>query len=151
MDVTRFVEALEQDLAQIAAVGDETTAAAAERLLVALRTAAGVRLLDALTEAVLELSGQLPGGHVEVRLVGREPSLVYVAEEEEEPTPTGADDGLAARVTLRLPEALKAAVEQAAASESLSVNSWLVRAIARAVNAPPTRGPGNRLRGFAQS
>ena len=38
-----------------------------------------------------------------------------------------------ARINLRLPEPLKAGVEQAAARERLSVNAWLVRAAAAAV------------------
>ena len=73
MEMARFVEALESDLAAIAAVGDEQTAAAAERVLQAIRGSAGLRLLDALGEAALEISAQLPSGHVEVRIAGREP------------------------------------------------------------------------------
>ena len=38
-----------------------------------------------------------------------------------------------ARVNLRLPEQLKARVEQAASTEGLSVNAWLVRAAAAAL------------------
>lgn len=151
MEMARFVEALERDLSQIAALGDETTAAAAERLAVALRTAVGARLLDALTEAALELNAQLRDGHVEVRLAGQDPALVYVEEREEPSAGPAADDGLTTRITLRLPEGLKAAVEEAAARESLSVNSWLVRALSRAVTSPPPRVPGSRLRGFAES
>jgi dsRNA-specific ribonuclease len=37
------------------------------------------------------------------------------------------------RINLRLPEQLKAGVEQAAGRERLSVNAWLVRAVAAAV------------------
>ena len=149
MEMARFVEALESDLAAVAAVGDEQTAAAAERLLQAIRGSAGLRLLDALGEASLELSAQLPSGHVEVRLSGQDPTFVYVQEEEAEPTPA-AEDGLAARITLRVPEALKATIEIAASREGISVNSWLVRALSRSVAGPVQRS-GKRLRGFAQS
>jgi HicB-like protein involved in pilus formation len=149
MEMARFVEALESDLAAIAAVGDDETAAAAQRVLQAIRGSAGLRLLDALGEAALELNAQLPSGHVEVRLTGQDPALVYVGEEEAAPEPA-ADDGLAARITLRLPESLKASIEAAAAREGVSVNSWLVRALSRGVAGPVQRS-GKRLRGFAQS
>jgi hypothetical protein len=149
MEMARFLAGLESDLAAVAAVGDEQTAAAAERLIHAIRGSAGLRLLDVLGEAALEVSGQLPAGHVEVRLSGQDPALVYVGEVEAEPAqPT--DDGLTSRITLRLPEGLKVSVEAAAAREGISVNSWLVRALSRST-APPSQRSGNRLRGFAQS
>ena len=149
MEMARFIEALESDLAAVAAVGDEQTAAAAERVLQAIRGSAGLRLLDILGEAALEVSAQLPSGHVEVRLAGQDPALVYVAEEEAAPEPA-AEDGLTARITLRLPEGLKASIEIAAAREGVSVNSWLVRALSRGIAGPAQRS-GKRLRGFAQS
>jgi HicB family len=149
MEMARFVQGLESDLAAVAAVGDEQTAAAAERLIQAIRGSAGLRLLDALGEAALEVSGQLPSGHVEVRLSGQDPAFVYVGEAETAPEAAAADDGLTARITLRLPENLKAQVEAAAAREGISVNSWLVRALQRSV-APRVQRSGNRLRGFAQ-
>ena len=149
MEMARFIEALEADLAAVAAVVDEQTAAAAERVLQAIRGSAGLRLLDVLGEAALEVSAQLPSGHVEVRLSGQDPALVYVAEEEAAPEPA-AEDGLTARITLRLPEGLKASIEIAAAREGVSVNSWLVRALSRGIAGPAQRS-GKRLRGFAQS
>jgi hypothetical protein len=143
------VEALLADLADIAAVGGEETAEAARRLTAALRSAAGRRFLDALGEASLELSAQLPSGHIEVRLAGQEPSLVYV-DEEAGAVPAPAEDGLAARITLRLPEGLKAGIEAAASREGLSVNAWIIRALSRSTGATTRRGPGSRLTGFAR-
>jgi HicB family len=150
VQLDRFIDAFEADLASVAAVGDEESQAAAQRLSRALRSAAGLRFLDVLGEAALELSAQLPSGHVEVRLAGQEPTLVFVSEPEAEPVPTG-EEGLAARITLRLPEQLKTSIEQAAAREGVSVNAWLVRALARSVSSPPRRRSGNRLTGFAKS
>jgi hypothetical protein len=149
MEMARFVQALESDVAAIAAVGDEQTSAAAERVLHAIRGSVGLRLLDALGEAAMELSAQLPTGHVEIRLAGQDPALVYVGEEEAPPEPA-ADDGLTARITLRLPGALKASIEAAATREGVSVNNWLVRALSRGAAGPVQRS-GKRLRGFAQS
>ena len=149
MEMARFIESLEADVAAVAAVGDEQTRAVADRVLQAIRGSAGLRLLDALGEAALELSAQLPAGHVEVRLVGQDPALVYVGEEEAPPEPA-AEDGLTARITLRLPESLKASIEAAANREGVSVNSWLVRALSRGLAGPVQRS-GKRLRGYAQS
>lgn len=154
MELRRFVEGLQADLEQIAAVGDDSVAQAARRLTAAVGASAGLRLLDALTEAALELTNQLPSGHVEIRLSGQDPTLVYVAEEAaEQAAPAGAaEDALVARISLRLPEALKSSVEAAAAREGVSVNTWLVRAITRAVGSGGARrGPGHRLTGFGRS
>ena len=133
----------------MAAVGDEQTRAAAERVLQAIRGSAGLRLLDALGEAALEISAQLPGSRRGAPRRARIPALVYVGEEEAPPEPA-ADDGLTARITLRLPESLKASIEADAAREGISVNSWLVRALSRGAGGRVQRS-GKRLRGFAQS
>ena len=143
------IEALVADLEAVAAVGDDATAEAARRLAGALRASAGMRLLDVLSEAALELNAQLPAGRVDVRLAGRDPELVYV-EDAVQPT-APADDGDAARITLRLSSSLKAEVEAAAAREGLSVNAWLVRALARGVSSPPVRASRGRLTGFGTS
>jgi hypothetical protein len=152
MELRSFVQGLQSDLEGIAAVGDDAVGEAARRLTTAVGASAGLRLLDALSEAALELSNQLPSGHVEIRLSGQDPALVYVEDAGEE-TPAG-DDALVARISLRLPEGLKAAVETAAAREGISVNTWLVRSLTRAVSsavAGARRGPGNRLTGFGRS
>jgi hypothetical protein len=152
MELRSFVQGLQSDLEGIAAVGDDAVGEAARRLTAAVGASAGLRLLDALSEAALELSNQLPSGHVEIRLSGQDPALVYVEDAGEE-TPAG-DDALVARISLRLPEGLKAAVETAAAREGISVNTWLVRSLTRAVSsgvAGARRGPGNRLTGFGRS
>ena len=93
MQAAPFIEALQSDLRELAAVGDERTAAAADRLATAIQASAGLRLLDALAEAALEVSAQLPHGHVEVRVSGRDPQLVYVEEERVEERATTAEDG----------------------------------------------------------
>jgi len=148
MDVNHHVEALLSDLAAVAGLGDEQVAQAAERLSQALRSSAGLRLLDVLGEAALEISAQLPSGQVEVRLAGQQPSLIYVESEAEAAPPSG-DDAFSARITLRLPESLKASLEAAASREGVSLNTYLVRALSRAPSSQ--RGPGSRLTGFAQS
>jgi hypothetical protein len=150
METARFVEKLEGDLVSVAALGDDAVADAAERLTQALRASAGLRLMEALGEAALEISAQLPEGHVEVRLVGPDPELVYVPAEPIEPAPAREEDGLAARITLRLYDSLKRELEAAAAREGVSLNTWLVRTLSRST-APPPRRTGRRLTGYAKN
>jgi hypothetical protein len=151
MKLSPHVEALVTDLQAVAAAGDESTAQVAATLAATLRASAGMRLLDALSEAVLELNAQLSIGRVEVRLDGRDPALVVVEEAEEPHVAAPAADS--ARITLRLPEQLKADAEAAAAREGVSVNTWLVRAIARALAGPGPRGTSSRgrLTGYGRS
>jgi len=149
MQLQRFVDALKADLTAVAELGDEATADAAGRLVVTLQASVGLRLLDALSEAALELNEKLPSGHVEVRLAGPDPELVYVSDEPEAPAPAG-DEAFTARITLRLPEALKAAVEVAASREGVSVNTWIVRSLSRTSTAGPAAQSGNRLTGYAR-
>jgi hypothetical protein len=151
MQMAPHVQALQSDLNELAAVGDDAIAQAAQRLSLALRSSVGLRLLDALTEAALELSAQLPNGHVEVRLAGQDPQLVYVEDEAAAPA-ASADDGMTARITLRLPADLKATIELVAGREGMSINTWLIRVLARAVSTPSApRRSGNRLTGFGRS
>ena len=94
-------------------------------------------LLEALSAAADEITRELAPGSVELRLRGGEPEFV-VAQPAAEPEETVAeppeiDEAATARINLRLPERLKEGVEEAAARERLSVNSWLVRAIAAAL------------------
>jgi hypothetical protein len=150
MQLQRFVDALKADLTAVAELGDEATAEAAGRLVLTLQASVGLRLLDALSEAVLELNDRLPGGHVEVRLTGQDPEFVYVGDEPEAPA-AGADDAYTARITLRLPEALKGALEVAASREGVSVNTWIVRALSRSSTAAPAaQQSSNRLTGYAR-
>jgi hypothetical protein len=153
MQMAPYVQALQQDLAAAAAVaGDEASREAGHRLAQAIEPALHLRLLDLLGELSLALTAQVPG-RVEVRLAGREPELVYVEEEEPEPAQAaGADESFSARITLRLPEGLKAQIEVAATAEGASVNTWIVRALQRGLE-PRIRSvrTGRRLSGYADS
>ena len=62
-----------------------------------------------------------------------------------------SEDGLAARITLRLYDSLKRELEAAAAREGISLNAWLVRALSRSVASPPPRSRGNRLTGYGRN
>jgi len=152
MQIDGYVQALREDLARVAAVGDESTARAAELLSVALEASAGRRLLEALGEAALELNGQLDSGRVEVRFAGGDPELVYVRDEEAAPAEQ-ADEAFTARITLRLPETLKNRLDGAASQSGVSVNTWLVQVLVRALEprTPSSGGSRRRLTGYGRS
>jgi predicted HicB family RNase H-like nuclease len=154
MQMAHHIHAIQEDLAAAASLAaDEATVDAGRRLTQALGSSLHLRLLDVVSEAALALSDSVPG-RIEVRLAGRDPELVYVEEEETEPEPTqaGVDDSFSARITLRLPEGLKAQIEVAANLEGASVNTWIVRALQRGLE-PRTRSvrTGRRLSGYADS
>ena len=151
MDLGPHLDALLGDLEALAG-SDEATATTLGRLGRPLEASFQIRLLDVLGEASLELGEQLSAGHVEVRVAGRDARLVYVGAPEAETEPT-EDEGGTTRLTLRMSDSLKSAVETAATTDGVSVNAWLVRAVKGALDRPPQRirASGNRIKGYARS
>jgi hypothetical protein len=145
MDLTPYVENLRRELAVAAEPGGEDARALAERLTAPLESAIRLTLLDALSEAADEITRELAPGSVELRLRASEPGFVVTPAPADEPfeppaeEPPAGDEGATARINLRLPEQLKAGIEQAASRERLSVNGWVVRVLAAAL-AQPDRG-----------
>jgi hypothetical protein len=150
MDLGRYVEDIQHQLHVAVEGADGNTRALAERLVAPLEAAIRLALQDALAAAAEEITVELAPGSVELRLRGRDPEFVVTpppadpsAEEqgEGEAAGWGAAPGLLAegeeqavsRINLRLPERLKTRIERAAAGEGLSVNTWLVRASAAAL------------------
>ena len=159
MDLTPYLETLRADLAAAAAPAGPETVRAAELLGHSLESSARLALLEALSDAAAEITTRLPDATVEVRLRGREADLVVTQSTPsppEQPAPP-PDSGDLIRLTLRMAETLKTHVEQLAAAENISVNAWLVRAVAAAANRPagppPHTGgrPGKRVTGFFQA
>lgn len=153
MDLTSYVNNLEREFAGLAEAGGEEASALVERLTGSLESAIRMTLLDALSAAADEITRDLAPGSVELRLRGRDPNFVVTtppaepyefATEDTEATVDGApdrdlliaEDGPAARINVRLPEQLKTAIEEAAAKEGRSVNAWLARAAASALQQP---------------
>lgn len=149
MDLTSYVGNLGREFATLAEAGGDEARALVERLTGPLESAIRMTLLEALAGAADEITSDLAPGSVELRLRGRDPNFVVTPPPAEpspdtgdapEAAPAGADtdqsfaeDGPTARINVRLPEQLKAAVEEAAAREGRSVNAWLVRAASAAV------------------
>jgi len=155
MELTPYVENLRRELAVAADAGGEDARALAERLSAPLESAVRLMLLDALSAAADEITRELAPGSVELRLRAGQPDFVVTptptsADEPVEPPPDAptpappdGDEGTTARINLRLPEQLKAGIEQAAGRERLSVNAWLVR-VAAAALAHDDRRPRQR-------
>ncbi|WP_402469142.1 Arc family DNA-binding protein [Isoptericola aurantiacus] len=155
MDLNRYVETLQHQLATAAAAGGEEARELAARLTAPLDAAARLVLLDAVSDAAGEISAELAPGSVDVRLRSGSPEFVVAVPDQPgsrpdvapgggEPAPAAvgeADTGATTRTTLRLPDHLKTQVETAAARDGLSVNSWLVRAVAASLEQPGPRTP----------
>jgi HicB family len=150
MQLENHIQAIQQELAATGALGDEAAAEAARRIGEALASTLHLHLLDILGEAALEITGQIEPGRVEVRLAGRDPELVVIADETPDTSQFGFGEESSGRITLRLPESLKAGIEAAADREGISTNAWLVRTIARTLEQRPARKSRNRMQGYAQ-
>jgi hypothetical protein len=157
MDLQLYVENIHHQLAAAAEAGGDEARALAERLFAPLDATIRLALLEALSVAAEEITCDLAPGSVEVRLRGRDPEFVVtppsvdpssddLAYGEEDGLPTGravtsvappasgeGDEGAMSRINLRMPDHLKARIEHAAGSDGLSVNAWLVRAAAAAL------------------
>src|SRR2546426_12775446 len=125
MNLTIVLEGIQEDLQGLAELGDERSVQVARRLSEALSSNLRLKLFDVLSQAAVELSSKLPSGHIEVRLAGQEPELVFV----DVPGDTGgmAAEGLSARGSPRPPQALKTAGQRAAERGGSSVNAWVGR------------------------
>ncbi|CAN5141379.1 hypothetical protein BH09ACT11_BH09ACT11_08450 [soil metagenome] len=138
MDITPFVESLRRDLVAAAQASGPEAAATAERLGFALEPAARLALMEAVSQAAAEITAELPLGSVDVRLAGRDLAFVVQAPAPvalaapPEPVAFDESEDATARITLRLPEAVKARAEEAAARNGTSLNTWLVAVIRQA-------------------
>ncbi|MBN9103343.1 MULTISPECIES: toxin-antitoxin system HicB family antitoxin [unclassified Pseudonocardia] len=158
MDLGQYVTQLREDLASAAAAGDEQTQRTAALLGAAIEPAARLALMNALSDLAAEVTAALPDHVVEVRLDGRDVRVAVsgdpTAEPEPEPAPTGGfggfggfgqgggDAGDISRITLRLVEQIKGQAEQAAASQGMSLNSWVAQAVQGALSGQGGHGRG---------
>jgi hypothetical protein len=165
MELRPYVESIHQQLADAAETGGEDARALADRLAAPLDAAIRLALQDALGAAAEEITRELAPGSVELRIRGRNPEFVVSLPPAEQPVDeshepgydpgsaplaTGdVDEGGTSRINLRLPDHLKTRVEQAANSEGLSANTWLVRAASAALDRvePDRRRAGGTAHG----
>lgn len=123
-------------------LGGRKMAEFGEAFLEALRPAMQHTLLEVVESAATEISSQMVGQRVEIRMREGDPDLVLV-----DLAPPAADatpgEALEARITLRLSESLKEIIEEAAEVSGDSVNSWVVNALRS-----KTQGkPGTSMKG----
>jgi hypothetical protein len=162
MELRPFIDEIHEQLVVAAESGGEAARALARRLVAPLDAAVRLSLLDALTAAAEEITCELAPGSVEVRLRGRDPEFVVTTptepagDDRAEGTATAVDvsaaagtpvgdEGGMARVNLRMPDHLKSRIDRAAAGQGLSVNAWLVRAAAAALEHTESSGRPGRL------
>jgi hypothetical protein len=139
MDITPYTESLRRDLVAAAEAAGPEVRQAAERLTFALEPAARLALMEAVSQAAAEITAEMPAGAVDVLLNGRELDFVVHAEPPAAPAapappaPPGAEEteeeGSIARITLRMPESVKARAEEFAARSGHSLNTWLVNVV----------------------
>jgi hypothetical protein len=140
MDITPYVDSLRRDLLAAAEAASPEAHAAAERLTFALDPAARLALMEAISQAATEITAEMPAGGVDVRLDGRELAFVVDAPvappapptppaPPAAPSPEDEEEGGIARITLRLPESVKAKAEEFAARSGHSLNTWLVNIV----------------------
>jgi predicted transcriptional regulator len=152
MELGQYVSDLQRQLVDAAAIGAEGTRAVAERLAAGLDAGTRLVLFDALSAAVGEITRDLAPGSVDMRLRGREIEFVVTQPntepdaDERSAATVDLDDASTSRTTLRLPDALKARVDEVAAADGLSINAWLVRAIADALQPKQRRSAQRTLR-----
>ncbi|GAB3459701.1 hypothetical protein [Actinophytocola sediminis] len=159
MDLTPFVDSLRQEFAVAADAAGDQARELAERLTGPLVSAVRLTLLTALSEAAEEITRELAPGSVDVRLRGRDAEFVVTPPPAADAVPTvaptvppvapGDDDSAMTRLNLRIPESLKARVEDAASAAGMSANAWLVRAAmtALAQGEPPPAAKSARWTG----
>jgi hypothetical protein len=147
MQLQPYVGQVQAHLIAAAALGDDRTRQTADALAAAAEPAMRLAVLTAVSAAADEITAALLDSSdsptVSVRLDGDDLRVeVRSAEAVPEVPAAGVDDADAsARISLRLAESLKSDIENAARTESVSVNTWLVRAAARALQpARPSRG-----------
>jgi hypothetical protein len=178
MELKPYVDVLREQLEMAVEPGGEETQALAQRLTAQLDPAVRLMLLEVLSAAAAEVTRELAPGSVELRLRGGDPEFVVSAPPGDadmaagngpntgEAWPAGgtssssseAGEGGVSRINLRLPDQLKSRVEQAADREGLSVNAWLVRVAAAAVErgeavvraVPATPRGGQRYTGWGR-
>lgn len=142
MDLTPYIASLREDLVTAASAGDENTRRSAEVLAAALEPAARLAIMNALSDLAAEVTASLEDHVVDVRLAGRDVQVVVTGRGTphddpragDVPPPVDETGGDMSRMTLRLFEQLKAKAEQAAATQGVSLNTFVQQAVQGALH-----------------
>jgi hypothetical protein len=151
MDLSPYIESVRVGVVNASSLADEQTQQVAQRLATAIDSSTRLALIQALSDAAGTISAELAPSSVELRMVGNDPDFVVsLHTEAAEPTllmapqPEGdatdesptleTEDEPIARFTLRLPQSVKARVDEMASAEGISTNAWLIRAVMDALS-----------------
>jgi hypothetical protein len=160
MELQPYIENIHSQLDALAQAGGDEARELASQLVQPLDAAIRLAIQDVLAAAAEEITVELAPGSVELRIRGREPQFVVTLPPADASDDAGddgttpsewvaprseGDEAVMARINVRMPEALKGRVEDAAEREGLSINAWLVRAAAARVERSEGE-PGRRRR-----
>jgi Ribbon-helix-helix protein, copG family len=152
MDLSPYIDSVRVGVTNASSLADEQTQHVAERLGTAIESSTRLALIQALSDAAGTISAELAPSSVELRMIGTEPEFVVTVqtgeaeptllmpdldggvEAADEPAAADAEDEPVARITLRLPQSVKARVDEMASSEGISTNAWLIRAVMDALS-----------------
>ncbi|RCW43336.1 HicB-like protein involved in pilus formation [Halopolyspora algeriensis] len=169
MDLSPYINQLREDLTTAAAAGDDQTRQTAATLSASVEPATRLALMNALSDLAAEITTQLDGQVVDVRLDGRDIRVVVTgspssAEPEDSgtepaPPPSIGEGGDISRITLRLLDEIKGQAEQAASTQGVSLNTWVAQAVQNALHGSrstaawdrPRSGSDQRQRPWGQS
>jgi len=147
--MSRFFESIEGDLAALGEIGGPEVAETVNRIVVANRPALRSRLLEALNALIQDIDDR-SGTKLILTLEGDE--LHIERRETEDPPPPPLTNDFNARIALRVPDELKRAFEQSARSGGISVNSWIVRTLDRALRSDTRQWSGpKQMKGTGQA
>lgn len=166
MELSRYTESVREQLASASSLADEQTQQVVQKLGTSLDSALRLSLIQALSDAAVEISGELAPTTVEVRMDGAEPEFVVrqapttahdeAYADESDDDVDDDDDFLSdeeegqARISLRLSTRLKQRVDDAADEDQVSTNAWITDAVVsqlRRRRRRDFRGHGSHRRG----
>lgn len=130
MQLSHAINNLETAVETQLRVADPDIATAGTQLMAALKPAITQTMMDVVTMAVSEISSQLDGQTIDIKLVDGDPELVVnddpsAVSPPPPPPPPGAEDD-EARITVRLPGYLKELISTEAEDAGDSINSYVV-------------------------
>lgn len=160
MNLNQYLESVRRGVENATALADDNTQEIAHRLVASIDDATRLALIEAISDATAEISGELAPGSVEVRLNGGQPQFVVTKPAQEEPVDPEAyaaayaqtdvmgndhndrsdrtaliedDDEPTARISFRVPASIKSKIDDAAEQDGLSSNAWLLRTVMRSL------------------
>lgn len=148
MQLSHAINKLETAVETQLMVADPNIAAAGTQLMAALKPAITQTMMDVVAMAVTEISSQLDGQLIDIKLVDGDPELVVSDDPsstaQPRPPQLSGADGDEARITVRLPGYLKDLISSEAENAGDSINSYVVDALSNKTRRKGRRGTRQR-------